>query len=381
MKDQVKEWLASQEKQLIQLAADLVNIDSNSYDQSGVMRVFERLEQFFNGHDIPVQWHTHDGKRNAISVQLPGQVRDERPVLLMGHCDTVHPTGDAKTRPFSIEGFRGYGPGVADMKAGVAMNAFIVAAYKQLGGAPNPLYALFTCDEEIGSPTSRTVIEAYARKATYVLNAEPGRPEGQVVTERRGGVFMEITVTGKAAHSGSNFTKGASAIHELAKKINRISALTDLDRGITVNIGLVSGGVSVNTVSPQAQCSVDLRITNLEDRDRIVQRIESITQHCDVGGTHASLRIIGEFRPMQKTEQSMALFHLYQETAKEIGIDIQEFFAGGCADSGITSSMGCATVCATGPVGGHTHTKEEYVELNTFVPRAQIAAAVIAQLD
>lgn len=389
----VQDWLAKREQQMIGLTRDLVDIDSNSNDKEGVIRVFDRLEQFFAEHGIGVQWHSHEGVRNAISVEVPARqapagasgtgagnhaVRDS--VLLMGHCDTVHPTGEVSVRPFSIQGNRAYGPGVADMKAGVAMNAFIIAAYHQAGGASLPVLGLFTNDEEVGSPTSCHVIESFARRAKYVFNAEPGRPGGEVVTQRKGGVFLDISVTGKAAHAGANFTDGVSAINEIASKVARLTALTDLDAGVTVNVGLIAGGLSVNTVAPSARCEVDLRISNLADRDRMVAEIEAIAKDNTIAGTESSMRIFGEFRPLEKSPHSIALFEHYQKVAKSLGHDIDEQASGGCADSGITSSLGCATVCATGPVGGKPHTKEEYIELDSFVPRAQFVALAIERL-
>ncbi len=160
----------------------------------------------------------------------------------MGHRDTVFPDGEAARRPFSVRDGIAYGPGVADMKAGLVMNCFILAAFAKFGGAPAPLVGLFTGDEEIGSPEGRAVIETEARRARVVFNSEPGRVSGNVVTGRKGGVFMSFHITGKAAHSGANFSDGISAIEELAGKIQAIHALTDLERGITLNVGLVSGG-------------------------------------------------------------------------------------------------------------------------------------------
>ena len=148
--------------------------------------------------------------------------------MLMGHRDTVFPKGEPTRRPFRIENGNAYGPGVADMKAGLVMNAFVLAAFQKFGGAPAPLVGLFTSDEEIGSPACRPIIEAEARRARAVFNSEPGRPTGNVVNGRKGGVFMKMEITGKAAHSGGNFSDGISAIEELARKIIALHAITDL---------------------------------------------------------------------------------------------------------------------------------------------------------
>jgi glutamate carboxypeptidase len=163
----------------------------------------------------------------------------------------VFPDGEAAQRPFAIRDGIAYGPGVADMKAGLVMNCFVLTAFfVKFGGAPAPLVCMFTGDEETGSQEGRTVIETETRRARVVFNSEPGRVSSNVVTGRKGGVFTSFRITGKAAHSGANFSDGISVIEELACKIQAIYALTELERGITLNVGLVSGGQSVNTVAP-----------------------------------------------------------------------------------------------------------------------------------
>ncbi len=377
----ITEWLASQHENMLALLEDLVNIDSNSYDKPGIVAVFERLQTFFGTFDVKVTWHEHEGVKNAISVEIPSQQDpNKKAIMLMGHCDTVYPKGETQKRPFKIVGERAYGPGVADMKAGIAMNAFILAAYAKFGGTHSPLIGLFTNDEEIGSPTSKFIIETFAKKAGTVFNSEPGRANGDVVTGRKGGVFLELEVFGKAAHSGANFSEGISAINELCLKVIELNKLTDLEKGITVNVGLISGGQSVNTTAPNARAGIDLRIFNLEERENAVKAITAITQQSFVNGTRSELKIIGEFRPFVQTPASTHLYKLYRESLQTLGHNAGEQFSGGCADSGITSSLGCTTLCATGPVGGKPHTPDEYMEVNTFVPRSQAIALTISKL-
>ncbi len=379
---QVQQWLDEQHDAMMALFEAIVNIDSNSYDKDGIINVFKRLEQFFEEHGVAVQWHEHENIKNAISVHVPASVENTggKPVMLMGHCDTVYPKGETERRPFRLQDNIAYGPGVADMKAGIAMNAFILAAYAKFGGAHVPLFGLFTNDEEIGSPTSRFVIEEFARKTGTVFNAEPGRANGDVVTGRKGGIFLELEVSGKAAHSGANFAEGISAISEIAHKIIQLDKLTDIQKGVTVNVGLISGGQSVNTSAPSAKCSIDVRVFTLQERDEILKEIDQIVNTSFVPGTTASLRIIGEFRPFVKTDASQALFELYSKSLGELGHSTGEQFSGGCADSGITSSLGCTTLCATGPVGGKPHTRDEYCEVDTFIPRAKAIVRTISQL-
>src|SRR5947208_8468443 len=230
------EWLDGQKGAMLELLEDIVNIDGGSYDKAGVDAVGVRLRGFLEEQGIACETIANENFGDALRATVGGPSNSV--IMLMGHRDTVFPKGEPTRRRFRIENGRAYGPGVADMKAGLVMNAFVLAAFQKFGGAPAPLVALFTSDEEIGSPSSRPVIEAEARRARAVFNSEPGRPSGAVVTGRKGGVFMKCEVKGRAAHSGGNFEQGISAIEELARKIVALHALTEIPKGITVNVGL-----------------------------------------------------------------------------------------------------------------------------------------------
>jgi glutamate carboxypeptidase len=322
----------------------------------------------------------HETYGNAIHIRLDEAPSNEKPILLMGHRDTVFPKGEVARRRFRIDGARAYGPGVADMKAGLVMNAFVMTAFKRFGGAPAPLAGLITSDEEIASPSSRPVIERVAREARCVFNSEPGRPSGNVVTGRKGGIFLKCEVYGRAAHSGGNFEKGISAIGELAHKIVAWHAVTDLARGITVNVGLVSGGQSVNTTAPLAEARIDLRYVKPADRAYAVGALQAVADKATVAGTTAKLEILGEFAPLAQSSESAVLFETYAAASSDLGLTVKGEFSGGCADSGFTAGVGCPTICAVGPVGGNAHTAEEYLEVESLVPRAQAMALAILRL-
>jgi glutamate carboxypeptidase len=375
---QITEWIASQKQAMIDLLRDVVDIDSGSYDKTGVDAVGARFERHFADHGISAWREPHDLFGDAIHALVARPGSNEKPILLMGHRDTVFPKGEAARRPFTIEGNRAHGPGVADMKGGLVINAFVAAAFQRFGGAPCPVRVLITSDEEIGSPSSRSVIEREGRAARAVYNSEPGRPSGNVTTGRKGGVFMQLEVFGKAAHSGGNFLEGVSAIGELAHKIVQIHALTDLARGITLNVGLIAGGQSVNTTAPYAEGQIDMRYIEPADRATTLAAIESIVATPFVPGTTARLSIKGEFLPLVQSDASKAVFNAYRSAAKDAGLpNIDGEFAGGCADSGFTAAVGAPTICSVGPVGGNAHTALEYLDLDSIVPRAQALALAI----
>jgi glutamate carboxypeptidase len=376
----ITQWLAAQKEAMLALLAEVVNLDSGSYDKAGVDAVGERFMRFFAEHGLIATREASERFGDAIHVRLDDKPSNERPIVLMGHRDTVFPKGEAGRRPFRIEGGRAYGPGVVDMKGGLVLNAFVLAAFKRFGGAPAPLAGLITSDEEIASPSSRPVIERVGRAARCVFNSEPGRPSGNVVKGRKGGVFLAFEVTGKAAHSGGNFEKGITAIGELAHKIVAMHKLTDLAAGVTVNVGLVKGGQSVNTTAPSAEGQIDLRYVRPEQRATALAALQRIIDTATVPGTTARLEIRGEFLPLSATPASEALFAGYQAAAADAGLKVAAEFTGGCADSGFTAAVGCPTLCGVGPVGANAHTAEEYLEVETLVPRAQALALAILRL-
>jgi glutamate carboxypeptidase len=377
----VLDWLKAHEAEMFALLKELVNSDSPSRDKAAVDATGEILKRFFAQHDIPISTEPDDTYGEAIhaSVAHPG-ANDTRPILLMGHRDTVFPPGEAGRRPFRIEGTRAYGPGVADMKSGLVINAFVLAAFHATGTHPGPLAALITSDEEIGSPFSREVIERTARQSRVVLNSEPGRASGNVVSGRKGGVFMRFHVTGRAAHSGGSFTDGRSAIGELAHKVVALHALTDLDRGITVNVGLISGGQTVNTVAPWATGEIDLRYIRVADRAAAISAINKIIADNTVPDTSATVEILGEFLPMEMSPESQRLLDLYTDVSTGFGAKVSGEFTGGCADSGFTAAQGTPTLCGLGAVGGRAHTPDEYMEVPTLLTRAQAMATLITRL-
>jgi glutamate carboxypeptidase len=378
----VLDWLASQRDAMTDLVASLVNIDSGSYDKAGVDAVGAQLRGFLAGHGIAFTVIPNDRFGDAIRAGTDNAAgAGNAPVLLLGHRDTVFPQGEAWRRPFRIADGRASGPGCADMKAGVTINAFVLAAMQKFAAAPAPITALFTADEEIGSPSSKQLIMKEARSARAVFNSEPGRPGGGVVTGRKGGVFMRLNVTGKAAHAGNNLADGISAIEEIARKIIKLHALTDLPNGISCNVGTITGGQTVNTVAPSASAEVDLRFIRPVERNRAMAAIEAIVAESHVPGSKASLEITGEFDPMVATEASERLFAHYAACARVLGQTVDPVFAGGCSDSGFASSAGAPTICAVGPIGGRAHSPDEYLEVDSIVPRAQALALAIMRLD
>lgn len=372
-------WLNAQQENMLSLMADLVNIDSNSFDKAGVDKVAARLRVFFDNHRIPYDTIPLTDHGDALRAVVSGG-DGNKPILLCGHRDTVFATGEVEKRPFSTRDGKAFGPGVADMKPGLVINAFILAAFHKFGGHPNPLIGLFTGDEEIGSPSSKDIIIAEAEKARLAFNSEPSRPSGNIVTQRKGGIFCHCAIKGVAAHSGGFFTEGRSAIQELAYKIQALHELTDLERGTTINVGLVRGGQSVNTVAAEASCDIDIRYQDTAERDDILTQVKTICEKVYVEDTSSSFSIRGEFQPLNPSAQSKELFALYQESAAQDDVIVEGEHSGGCADSGFIAAAGTPVICGVGPVGGNYHRPDEWMQIDSLAQRARFIANTILRL-
>jgi len=372
-------WLAPRAAEMEALLQRLVNIDSNSFDKAGTDAVGAAISEVLEADGIAVSRIPKTGFGDVFRAEVRGRGETGH-VLLLGHRDTVFAKGTVSTRGYSRSGHLAFGPGVADMKGGLVANIFALRALNAVGGLSFPVVALFTADEEIGSPTGRAEIESAARGARAVFNSEPGRVSGNVVTGRKGGGSFHIKVTGRAAHSGVNHEAGASAIESLARKVVRLHALTDYASGITTNVGLVRGGNTHNTVAPWAEAELDLRFMTLEQRAQIMPEIERIVNAEDVPGTIAEMKSGAMFLPLEE-QHSKALFAVYQQAASRVGFSVEGEFTGGCADSGFTAALGVPTLCGLGPVGGKAHTDEEFCRLDTLLPRTQALAATICALN
>ena len=263
--------------------------------------------------------------------------QDRPGILVLSHLDTVHPLGFIERLPFRLEGDSAFGPGIYDMKGGAYL-AF--AAFRQLcanGGRP-PLGVthLYVSDEEIGSPTSRAMIEAEGREAKYVLVTEPARDGGKVVTGRKGVARFEVVIKGLPAHAGTRPGDGRSAIRELANVIQTLEAMSDVSRGVTINVGVVRGGTRPNVIAEEAYAEVDMRLPSIADADEIVPRVLNLTSRTD----GVSIAVTGGLNrpPYEKSNAGVALFEHAKTLAAEIGFELSDTFTGGGSDGNFTAS-------------------------------------------
>jgi len=296
--------------------------------------------------------------------------QDAPGILVLSHLDTVHPMGFIERLPFRVEGDSAFGPGIYDMKGGAYL---AYHAFRQLcASAARPLLGvthLYSSDEEIGSPTSRALIEAEGRKAKYVLVTEPARDGGKIVTGRKGVARFEIFVRGIPAHAGSRPEDGRSAIRELANLIQTLEALTDIKRGVTVNVGVVRGGTRPNVVPEEAYAEVDLRVRTAADAEDIVAKILNLKSRTE----GVSVKVVGELNrpPYEKGNAGAALFEHAKTLAAEIGFDLVDTFTGGGSDGNFTAPH-TATLDGLGVDGQGAHTHYEQMYISSIEPRARL---------
>jgi glutamate carboxypeptidase len=296
--------------------------------------------------------------------------QDSPGILVLSHLDTVHPIGFIERLPFRIEGDSAFGPGIYDMKGGayLAYHAFRrLCANSQR--SPLGITQLYVSDEEIGSPTSRPLIEAEGRKAKYVLVTEPARDGGKIVTGRKGVARFEIFVKGVASHAGTRPEDGRSAIRELANLIQTLESMNDLKRGVSVNVGVVRGGTRPNVIAEEAYAEVDMRVPTIADADDLVPKILNLRSSTE----GVSVKVIGELNrpPYEKGNAGAALYEHARTLAAEIGFDLVDSSTGGGSDGNFTAPH-TATLDGLGVDGKGAHTHYEQMYISSIEPRARL---------
>ncbi len=346
----------------------LVNQDSSTVRKEGVDKLAEMMAESLDALGLEVTAIQEPEFGNHLLARKPGE---GKPILLVGHMDTVYPPDEVTRNRFHTEGYRALGPGVVDMKGGLTMLIFALRVARE--ALPDvwdrlPLTVFLNSDEELFSPTSAPYIEAEARASSVALILEPGRPGGGYVTRRKGNGYFRLEVGGKAAHAGAAPETGASAILELCHKIVALNKLNHYPAGLTVNIGVVGGGTRPNVVPDYAFAEVDFRAWSADDLNWLQNAIVGLCSAPKVPGT--SLRLNGGIKvyPMEPGPGSSTLFSLASQAAREAGFEAREVATGGISDGNHTA-LYCPTLDGVGPEGGGAHSPEEWLDLRTLGPR------------
>ena len=370
----------ARKEEIIAAIGQMVECESPSDSPANVNRFVDLLIEHTRDIATPKLFQSSAfGRHLRLDFKLGGRGR-ARQILALGHSDTVWPAGTLQTMPFRRSKGRLWGPGVLDMKAGLAFFIYAARALRDIDiPVRRKVALLIVSDEETGSTDSRAVTEKEAKRSDCVLVLEPGTGlTGKLKTARKGIADYSLIVQGKAAHAGVDFTNGASAIVEIARQIDRIAAFTDLERGTTVNPGVISGGTRSNVVAAHAHAEIDVRFARIKDAERIDRKmngLRAVDKGCELtieGGVNRP--------PMERTKAIGELFQLAQRVAAEIGIELEESSTGGGSDGNFTAALGIPTLDGLGAVGEGAHAQNESILIDRIADRTALLAGLLSRL-
>jgi|SRR6266481_4302537 len=371
-------FFEEQQGAMLQMLQRIVEMESPSDDKAAVDRLGKVLAGEFEASGCKVRFHRTAEAGDHLQAEFPGR-DSQKPVMLLGHFDTVWPLGTLEKMPFRIAEGRAFGPGTFDMKAGIVMMLFALRALKNSGRQHRPVTILLDTDEETGSTTSRPLVEVTAKECEAVLVLEPAQgPQGLLKTSRKGVGDYTIRVFGQASHAGLDFEKGHSAILELSRQLLEVAKFVDLERGITVNPGVVHGGTRTNVVAAEAMAEVDVRIAWAADAKALEKKFTSLKPF----DPHCRIEVSGGLNrpPMERTEGTVRLLRTAQEAARSLGIELGESAVGGGSDGNFTSALGIPTLDGLGAVGEGAHAIHESIVLAEMPRRTALLAGLLATI-
>jgi glutamate carboxypeptidase len=371
-------YCQSRREEMLRCLEEAVEIESPTNCKAGLDRLAEFFACEFRRLDGKVRVLGHPTAGSSVWAEFWGAQRGPKPVLLLGHLDTVWDVGTLKRRPFRLRRGRAYGPGVLDMKSGIVCGLWAVRALQACGIQPASAVRFFlNSDEEAASVAFRGRLKAEALEARAVLVLEPAAEGGALKTSRKGVGEFRITVQGRAAHAGINPEAGVNAISELARQLLRIEKFARPRQGLTLTVGIIEGGTRPNVVPERASARVDVRIARLRDRKLIEQKVYGLKP------VHSEARLVvegGINRPPMERARAVGLFRRAQELACQLGIDLQEASSGGGSDGNFTAALGMPTLDGLGGVGDGAHAVHEHVVIRELPRRAALLAALLANL-
>lgn len=377
----LRDHFTAREHELLALTCALVESESPSGDKDGSSAVVSLLASAAGSISSvsSVERITSEEFGEHVRIQAFAGDSNNKPIIILGHTDTVHPRGAIKDRPWRAEGNRIYGPGIFDMKANCALALEALRACEAIGARPlRPITLLFTCDEESGSPSGRAVVEAEAKDARAVLVLEPPASGGRVKTGRKGTGMFTLEVHGRAAHAGLDPEKGVSAVLELARQTVRLSELNDPATGTTVTVTVVQGGTHTNVVPSEARAEIDVRFSSVESGSRIERTIRTLTPFDE----RAQIDVSGGINrpPLERTPKVQELYAQARTIAALLDFDLGEASVGGASDGNFVGALGVRVLDGLGIDGDGAHAAHEHIIVDNIALRGALLAGLIATL-
>jgi glutamate carboxypeptidase len=368
-------YFEARQEALVRTIREFVEIESPSDNKNAADRMGGFLAGMFEALGGHARLHHAQDYGDNLQVNFPGREK-LKPVLLLGHFDTVYPLGTLQTMPCRLADGRLYGPGVLDMKSGIALMLYAIEALQAWrAGLPRPLTVFLVSDEEVGSSSSRKITESLAKESAAVLVLEPAGPHGAVKTARKGVGEYKLTVQGVAAHAGLGPGQGHSAIVELARQITALSKLNDVRRGISANAGVIRGGTRSNVIAAAASAEIDVRIKRAKQAailDRRLRSLKPFDKHCRLTIEGGINRL-----PMERNAGVAALYKQARAIAKKFGWNLEEAAVGGASDGNFTAALGVPTLDGLGAVGDGAHAAHEHIVIAELPRRALLLAGMI----
>ena len=380
--NQITDYLQKQFSAMVELTEEIINVDSPSNDIAGIQKVADILSAKMR--EIGMQTRQRDSGKQGMALigELPGE-EGLQPVILLGHMDTVFPKGTVEQRPFKLEKDRMTGPGIFDMKPGLVIGLFAIQALVKLKLNRRPVKMIVVSDEEKlhMDPNTYNIIAKECQGGAYGFNLEGTKDDpSHVGTHNRGGMIVDVTVHGRAAHSGAEPEKGRSAIIELAHQIIKLSALSDLQAGVHVNCGVINGGTSENIIPDRATTSLGVRFKTNQQRDQLLERIKSIAATPTVSDTTTTVKVRTKIDSMEDTPAVNKLFAELNQVAQQVGYGkLRAVGGGGASDAGIMVARNVPTIDALGVVGDDAHSEKEHASAKSLLTRSSLIANFIAQ--
>jgi glutamate carboxypeptidase len=370
--------IAAKHEKMVQFLEKMVNIDSGIDRPEGVAKVARIIGDKLAEMDFSVEYLGYPDVCTHLLAKKQGTGNKE--VMIIGHMDTLFPIGTVAKRPFTIKDGKAYGPGVLDMKGGITIALFALEALYESGWKDKNITVFFAGDEEPAHPKTNApeLFEQHAKGKDAVFNMETASAGQAVLVGRKGNIHPELIVKGIAAHAGADLDKGASAIVELAHKIIAVNKLTDKERGLTFNCGVITGGTVANAVADSASVVIDMRYLTAADGAEGLESLRKIAAENVIPGTSCEVANLRErFTPMEVTEGNLKLYEIVRQQGEKLGLAVEKKVGGGASDAGWTVRAGAPSLCAMGARGSFNHSDREFIELDSLVERTKLLALSI----
>ena len=377
--EEIESFLTSRETDMFAFLEEIITIQSGSHNKAGIDRTASTIVRAFQGLDVSTQTIEQQLQGNNLVVRSNAQPTAEKQVLLVGHMDTVFPE-DTDFNWYRADNDKCYGPGVVDMKGGLVVGIYALKALQKLSLLKQiPITFIFNSDEEIGSRNSIDLIQREANSSAFAFVLEAGGLENEVVTGRKGNLTIEIHIEGRAGHAAFATKNKPSAILEMAHKIIAFESLNDFDKGITINVGKIEGGIGSNTIPEFSSAQVDFRFVDPSDLRNLEVKVTEMANKVIVPGTQSRVDFITGRPPMQQSQGNKRLFQTTADIANHMGYPVKEQYRFGVSDANFIADLKVPVIDGLGPIGGRDHSRDEYMIKQSLLKRTILLACSIIE--